>query len=398
MLGIKEIEGEPIAILGYRRAEDEPYRAGFHVLEIERSSGVHALVLTRAKVVNAQVEEFFADHPGEVCEEVTVVRATCKRNPERTYWTLDPAPADVGDPDDLGGDGDELPAVDEGDDADHLDSDERDRQADEADQELEEVCGGYTGLYLVFDVETTMDAQQNGRVLAWAVYGLTPWELGSAIWNGRTVDLDKCIERGLVYFPDPRFEGDIAACEDYADRRGMSCLSLDEFITEIFYPYVIGLGAIPVGFNIAFDLSRLAKRSGVTKRRHMYGAFSFKCCKCRGRTENCPQHPNIRILHVSNTVRFMDTAKPPFEGKEGYKRARILDVRTLAHALFDKKHNLESLSRELLRKGKTEDEDEKQKVLRGPINERYLDYVCGDVDITARCFQVLREIARGHNL
>jgi hypothetical protein len=100
-MGMKEIEGEPITILGYRRAQAEPFRRGFTVLEIVRASGAHALVLTRAQWVTTLAREFFADHPGEVCEEVKVVRATSKKNPQRTYWTLEPAPADVGDPDDL---------------------------------------------------------------------------------------------------------------------------------------------------------------------------------------------------------------------------------------------------------------------------------------------------------
>jgi hypothetical protein len=250
-----------------KRVEPEPYRDGFHVLEIVRSSGAHALVVSRARVVNAQVETFFAENPGEPCDEYTIVR---KQGREHAYWMLEPAPAEVGDPDERAGDEDEFPVeMDQSEDVDEGDE-------DELDQQVEYLAGGYGGLYLVFDVETRTDEYQNGRVLAWSVHGLRPLEVHRTIARGRTLDpplLDTCVERGLVYFPNPLLEGDIAACQDYARRHDMSCLPIDAFITDKFYPYVLGMGAVCVGLNLAFDLAHLAQAVGVTRGRFMCAAW-----------------------------------------------------------------------------------------------------------------------------
>ena len=62
----------------------------------------------------------------------------------------------------------------------------------------------------------------------------------------------------------------------------LELLTAAEFVEKISYGYGYELRATIVGFNLPFDLSRLAIRHGSARRRPMRGGFSFQCRKIVG--------------------------------------------------------------------------------------------------------------------
>src|SRR5262249_31007535 len=54
--------------------------------------------------------------------------------------------------------------------------------------------------------------------------------------------------------------GEISVLQDYADSQGFALLTAYEFIEDVFFFYAYKLSALCIGFNLPFDLSRLAIR------------------------------------------------------------------------------------------------------------------------------------------
>jgi hypothetical protein len=152
-------------------------------------------------------------------------------------------------------------------------------------------------------------------------------------------------------------------------------LTRAEFVEQV-YDSGYAIGAQIVGFNLPFDLSRLAIRHA-SARRSMRGGFSLVLSEKEGR-------PAVAVKHLSQRaamIRF--TGAPPEEKKAEVDdidpnaphereetaspdRGYFVDVKTLAAAITSKSHSLESLS-ELL------NVPTKKSAIRGarrPINGR----------------------------
>jgi quinol monooxygenase YgiN len=356
----QDIQGEPITITGYRRGDDEQYRHAFQVWDIICAEGSGGRLKTSGVVLMKEVERFFARYPGQKLGPVRIIR---KQGKEHEYWAF----AGVADT-----------AVD----TNAPSTDTLDAQADA----LWQATHPYAGLYFIFDTEAIPDELLNRRVLMWEVCGLTLAEVQQYAREG-TIDpllLDRLVARGLAYDPLALSRAEVATCREYARRHGMALHTLNDFITDVFFPYVSDLGALCIGFNLPFDLSRLA-RAVVEARGNMRGGFSF---------QYSPAHPRVRIRHISEAVHFMDLTIPfnPAAAQGAEKREGFLDLHTLAHALLDRNHSLDSLSR-LFGLPPKEDVD-----FGGPITPEFLDYLSGDIERTKGCWQNLREIARGHHL
>ena len=88
----------------------------------------------------------------------------------------------------------------------------------------------------------------------------------------------------------------------YAKAVGFEVLRHEEFIDKIFYKYGYHLRAMIIGFNLPFDLSRLAighSAAHPTKRdRSMYGGFSLKLSPF-------PYCPPVQVKHQSRYVSLM---------------------------------------------------------------------------------------------
>lgn len=97
---------------------------------------------------------------------------------------------------------------------------------------------------LVFDTETTTDAAQ--RLL----FGFF-----------RLYERDRLILEGLIV-SDALDYGQMTTLAAYAARCRLPIYRRERFVEEIFYPEVYVLGTLCVGFNLPFDLTRIAIHAG----------------------------------------------------------------------------------------------------------------------------------------
>ena len=172
-----------------------------------------------------------------------------------------------------------------------------------------------------------------------------------------------------------------------------------EFVDEVFYQSAHAVGAQIVGFNLPFDLSRLAIRHA-SARRAMKGGFSLTLAEDR---------PHVVVKHLSQRsalIRFAgdrptqettaeeetdeevddENADEP-EQKIGPDRGYFVDVKTLAAALTSRSHSLASLSDLLKVPTPKLDSDEHG----GPLTPDYVRYALRDVQTTWECLNVLAQ-------
>lgn len=232
---------------------------------------------------------------------------------------------------------------------------------------------------VVFDTETTAD---EAFALRFGVYHL---------YRGETLQ-----GKGIFYDwnPAPKVlsAADIQAITRYAEEKGLILRTTAGFIDKVLYRYGYRYGGSIVGFNLPFDITRLA-RYWASARGAMRGGFSLKLYR-----DN--QSPRIRIKHLSARTSLISFSAPP-KAREGRssrrrkmntppRRGYFVDVKTLAATLTGASHSLASLASHLGIAAKLEVEGHGAKLTR-----RYLDYAVRDVEVTAAAyFKLVGEFKR----
>jgi hypothetical protein len=217
---------------------------------------------------------------------------------------------------------------------------------------------------VIFDTETWTDPSQRLRFGAYQVR-----------------DHGELIERGLFHAEDTPAD-DLAVlraafAEDEPSDAGerLRLCTRAEFVEEVFFGWGYELGARIIGFNLPFDLSRIAVDHTYAKRA-MKGGFSFSLAEGR---------PNVRVKHLSQRAAFID-----FAGKRGDRmdaeRGFFIDVKTLAAALTSASHSLASLSKLLGVTPKSPLDD-----YSGPLTHEKIHYGMNDVQATWDCYAKLAE-------
>ncbi len=230
---------------------------------------------------------------------------------------------------------------------------------------------------LIFDTETTTTAEQRLRV---GCYQLRKKK--------------ELVEEGLFFDPKALNSKERRRLLGYARRHDLKLRTVSEFIEAIFYRQAYLLNALIIGFNLPFDLSRLAIKHGPAKGKKMGGGFSLTL------SENWPP---VRIKHLSRTASLIDFAAPGGQRSARSMRRRrhrrpprrgfFSDVRSLAAALTGSSHSLASLARLLGTKHqKTEAEHGRE------LTANYLGYLRNDVEVTFECSQLLAARYEGFKL
>jgi hypothetical protein len=191
-------------------------------------------------------------------------------------------------------------------------------------------------LELIFDTETTGGPAQR---LRFGVYQVR--------FDGEIQ------ETGIFYHPVEQHKGDIDFLKNYAGRHGFECFSVRDFVEARFLKIGYEGGGAIIGFNLPFDISRLAiNRSRARKvvRHHektgkrivdrsMVGGFTFKLLEGS-------EHPHVRVKHLSRRAAFINFAMPAEQATadkteeseaRAAERGTFLDVKTLAAALMVRK-------------------------------------------------------------
>ena len=230
---------------------------------------------------------------------------------------------------------------------------------------------------LIFDTETTTDACQ---ALRFGTYQLRK--------AGELVDA------GIFYDPEGTTPNELEALSAYAAENGQNLRTRDSFADDVFFAKAYQYGTMIVGFNLPFDISRLAishATARTPKAGHanaMHGGFTFKLSRQK-------IWPNVRVKHMSSRSALISFAAPMGQRdsrgerkrgfKRGVRRGHFLDVKTLAAALFAKSFSLSGLA-EFLQVPNRKLEFSQ---FDGPISSDMIEYAVRDTQTTWECYEAL---------
>jgi hypothetical protein len=215
---------------------------------------------------------------------------------------------------------------------------------------------------LVFDTETTTDPSQR---LQFGAYQLR--RKGALIERGIFYgDVDKTDMAAL--------RGAFTELRATEDGETLKFLSRKEFVDELFYGWGYDTGALIVGFNLPFDISRLAT-SHTRAKNNMRGGFSFELTDVN-------RFPNVRVKHLTQRASFIDF--PKLTVGAATNAGFFLDLKTLAAALTSQSYSLKSLAEALKTTPKSEVETHD-----GPLTAQRIAYGLNDVQVTWECCEAL---------
>ncbi len=231
--------------------------------------------------------------------------------------------------------------------------------------------GWTSGVSITFDTETATDPSQRLRFGAFQIR-----------------DRGALIMRGLFHADDAPDEdrADLEAAfrtlQPSDDGERLELYSRAEFVERVIFGWGLEVGAMIVGFNLPFDLSRLAINHTYGKG-SMKGGFSFTLADGR---------PNVRVKHLSQRAAFIN-----FAGRNGQDkkpdRGFFVDVKTLAAALLGQSHSLASLTALLKTTPKSPLDS-----YEGRLTPEMVAYCLNDVQATWECFDVLAKRYAGLGL
>jgi hypothetical protein len=252
------------------------------------------------------------------------------------------------------------------------------------------------GLMLAFDCETTTDYAQSLTLGFARLHRLT--------WHDRRGQL-KCIGEFCLHADelpqtDPEgyetlqayCRGTLPALDEPLDPFPQALLWLmprSEFV-ELFHDYAYKQRAMVVGFNLPFDISRLAVKWGrVRGRGSFYGGFRFVLSQATSKKTGDPREalwrPPIAIKPIDSKRALIGFLRPSrrdswFEHHSG----QFLDLHTLVRTLTDESHSLKTAGETFKAKIVKSDADE-----HGRITREYIDYARRDVAATASLFEAV---------
>lgn len=242
---------------------------------------------------------------------------------------------------------------------------------------------------LVFDTETTIDTRQE---LTTGIYRLCQ------LVDGRYI----CSEEGLFYADnlDRRqlkvLEAYVASnfaeteVKTFPPKLDLKLYSRWQFLEKVFWK-AIKDWAMVVGFNLPFDLSRIA----VGWRKADNGGWSLilslRLSRKTGEMEPNPHRPRLRIRSKDSQSAFIELTRPQ-KPNEWPSSARFLDLHTLAFALFGEFFSLDELCKRLKVPGKLKHEPS------GKVTFSEINYCRGDVRATSDALNAIKQEFDQHPL
>jgi len=246
---------------------------------------------------------------------------------------------------------------------------------------------------LIFDTETTTDPTQR---LTFGCYRFGEWRRDGSL---------AIREEGVFYddaLPDTDPGGYAMLCDFAAHHnpettgfyrnRSLALRTRRDFLDSVLWP-AIQADALIVGFNLPFDLSRLASDVSPARGQHQ-GGFSFVLWQYTNpKTGEIQEHqfrPRIRVTQIDSKRARIDTTQPNGRptgrnGKPITYRPGFLDLRTLAFALTDRGHSLRSACTAFgVEQGKSDPG------VHGQMTADYIAYARQDVKATGLLLEALR--------
>ena len=231
---------------------------------------------------------------------------------------------------------------------------------------------------LVWDTETTLDLEQKLNFGIWrfcevrdGVY--VPVQEGIFYRDDLpTKDVQKIIAYAKTRLADQLVPG--------ADRE-LVVLTRSEFVERVFWESVRA-GALVVGFNQPFDIARIAVRWTAARE----GGFSFVLSELSKKRIANIHRPRVRIAPLNGVAEKIElTAVRRKDEQHRWRRDCFLDLHTLAFALTDKSHSLESAIEAFGSKVKKQKHEP-----TGKISDTEIDYARRDVRATLGLLNALK--------
>ena len=240
-------------------------------------------------------------------------------------------------------------------------------------------------LALVFDTETTIDTRQTLNFGAYRLCELRP-------------DGYECIEEGLFrhdtanpaqldilrkYIKDPE---NPAGNESFPPQMELKLLSRSDFVEYVFWK-TVRKGGLVVGFNLPFDISRIAIQAGQCDA----GGWSFVLSEGKnsipGRLDPDPLRPHVTVRSLNGKMAFIGLSSKWLP--EEWPQGRFLDLRTLGWALRDSAFSLKTAGSDkgfsaAVRKMKSHK-------LTGLVTAKEIEYCRQDVEATASLLNAMKK-------
>lgn len=233
---------------------------------------------------------------------------------------------------------------------------------------------------LVFDTETTTDQTQ---CMLFGFYRVLKW-----VANG-TLAL---VSEGLFHADDldTRDRSAFLTLREYAAREEIPLISRREFVRDVFYPISVDAKGLVVGFNLPFDLARIAIDSAEARGRY-HGGFSFALAEyfdtATKKYKERAYRPRVCVQSINNKAAFIGFQRPirTKESRPETFQGNFLDLRTLAYALSGKGYSLASACDAFgVTNGKLETEE------YGHVTPEFIAYARRDVLATQELLARLR--------
>jgi hypothetical protein len=239
----------------------------------------------------------------------------------------------------------------------------------------------WTGYCLVFDTETTVDTSQ---------------KLNFGCYRRCELVRNKylCIEEGLFYADDlqqtdlkvleryRRNRKNTADIEWFPSRTALRLMTRSSFISRIFWP-AIRRGDLLVGFNLPFDLSRLAVRTANGRKSSWSLVLSTRKSRKTGNLEANPERPRIVVTSMNSKMAFIKLGSI-LHRDEWPEEGRFLDLRTLGWALRNEAYSLKRACKKFGVEGKIEHRP------TGSVTPEEIAYCRGDVGATERLLNAMK--------
>jgi hypothetical protein len=191
---------------------------------------------------------------------------------------------------------------------------------------------------LVWDTETTLDLDQKLNFGVWRFCQLQGTEYVT-------------VQEGIFYH-DGLSQKDVQTIHAYKQKRRadeliggaepeLTLLSRTAFVEKVFWESV-RTGALIVGFNLPFDIARIATRWTAARN----GGFSFILSQLSKKQVENQHRPRIRIAPLNGVAEQIElTAVRRKDEQHRWRRGRFLDLHTLAFALTDNSYSIIASSR-----------------------------------------------------
>jgi len=232
----------------------------------------------------------------------------------------------------------------------------------------------------VFDTETDTVTHGAAQPLVVASY---------QVFQGEKLRL-----QGFAYDPLTIMPEEMATlCVFSRKNRLRDPIDADDF-RKLFYRFAYDFRGTVTGFNLAFDLARLAHNHGTAQGRFS-GGFTLH-------THPAPWYPPIcvkKLNAAAHKFEFTSALRKRSKAKrndrhEGPWRGAFVDLKAAGDALLGGRYTLESLAKTLgLKVGKLERPD-----FSRPFDEKFFKYAFRDVEVTAGCYFALLQRFNGLGL